>query len=136
VTPDDATPAPAALSLDEVLDALVAVIRVANTAALACAGLTERTPKTGQAAVWLAAPGGGIDRVVDISEFRVIPGTSAVNEHSIQFSLPLDANADELVDAPSARRTAVRLLDELLERSGRRGTAARLATLGRSTPGS
>ena len=122
-------PAPAALSLDEIFDALTAVIQSADTAAAMYAQLTGTTATTGQGAIWLTALGGAVDRVLDVTEFRLIPGSLAIGEQSIQMTLPFDATSGRLADEPGARRAAVELLGELLEKLGRRGTAERLAML-------
>ncbi len=124
-------PAPTALGLDETMDALLAALRMADTATALFASLTGESAESGDLALWVTTLGHSVDRVIDFTDFRLIPGSSVVSEHFLSVGLPLDdaGGSSTLIDDQGARRVACSLLEELLERSGRREFAEKLDAL-------
>lgn len=122
-------PAPAALSLEELADGLAAAASSANTAVELAVALTSTEPDNGSASLWVFSSHAALDRTVDLTAFRVIPGSSVVSEHVIRLSLAGRGASDLLIDPATARGAAVDLITEALERSGMRGTTSRLEAL-------
>lgn len=123
-------PAPAALSLQELLDVLAATMSVADTASAGFMHLLEGdAPADGLLVCWLSTPGSSLDRVVDLTDFRAIPNAGSGTEGRIRKELPLAPDAVSLVP-PNARRDAAKeLLSDILERAGRRGYTEHLRSL-------
>ena len=121
-------PAPAALSLSELLDAVVAVLGACDIARAAFQPLLgSAAPGEFDIACWLRATGSQIDRVIDLAQFEVLPGNVTSGDGFIARRLA-PAHGQPLT--PDERREiAKEMIDRLLERSGRRGYSRYLQSL-------
>lgn len=121
-------PAPAALSLPELLDAVVAVLAVCDIARAAFQPLLgSAAPGEFDIACWLRATGSQIERVIDLAQFEVLPGNVTSGDGFITRRLA-PAHGQPL--RPDERREiAKEMIDRLLERSGRRGYRSYLQSL-------
>lgn len=115
----DELPAPAALSLVEIADALNRLfdfIAVTTTAAENLLPLPR--PKIARIGAWASIPGGQADRVIDLRAFRRIPRSTGLSQAVDAFQLDL-AEGSNLTDG-DVRSFVANLLYEGLERSGYR----------------
>ncbi len=113
---------PAALSLDETSALLVAIMVAADLARDAYGPLlSEPAPNSGYLGLWLHTMRQGLDNVIDMSEFRKIPGGGAAGQESVFEPLPLSDSGPGSLASRSAREGLAReLLEQTLERAGRR----------------
>ena len=115
----DEPPAPGALSLVQVADALGHLFGfIAVTALAAESLLPPPRPVTGRVGAWVSVSGGLADRVVDLQTFRRIPRSTGLSQTAGAFSLDLGGGPN--LSDNDVRAFVADLLYEGLERGGYR----------------
>jgi len=123
------TPAPAALSALELFHAITAAMSAVDVAQLAFAALlTKGESIDGHLGVWVDSRT-GIERLVDLSTLRRIPGSPSASHASAFHELPLERADDSLAPLQARRVIAQTLVADMLERSGWRGATSMLESL-------
>lgn len=115
----DEPPAPGALSLVEVADALSHLFGFVAVTASAAEGLVPPPrPETARVGAWVSVSGGLADRVVDLRAFRRIPRSSGMSQTVNAFRLNVREATHLPVDA--IRAFVTDLLYQGLEQAGYR----------------
>lgn len=115
----DGAPAPAALSLGEVADALVELFGIVRVTALAADRLLPSPrPERARVGAWVSVWGGSADRIIDLHAFRQIPRSSGMGQTSGGFEF--DPTTQLEISDDFLHQFVADLLYEGLERGGYR----------------
>ena len=115
----DEQPAPGALSLVEIADAIGHLFEfVAVTTSAAQNLLPQPQPKTARVGAWVSVSGGLADRVIDLRMFRRVPRSTGMSQAAAAFRLELGGQSSLSEDDIQA--FVANLLYEGLERGGYR----------------
>lgn len=115
----DELPAPAALSLAEVADALSRLFAFVGVTASAAEGLLPPPhPDTAQVGAWVSVSGGLADRVIDLREFRRLPRSTGMSQTVDAFRVDLVEGLELPEDA--IRAFVTEMLYQGLEQGGYR----------------
>jgi hypothetical protein len=129
----DESPAPAALSLVEVADALSHLFGFISVTVAAAEGLLPLPrPESLRVATWVSVSGGLADRIIDLRSFRRIPRSTGLSQTVAGFQLELAAESQLSNDA--IRDFVANVLYEGLERGGYRDLDETIDGLRRGAP--
>lgn len=126
------TPAPGALSLAELADALRVSLKLPEVAKVVCARLPVSPAKSGEVGTWVALRGVAIDRVVDLARLERRRGGTEVAEWSGRSRYPLPASVWGI---PPEVAFVTRFLQRVLESSGYRNLGPTIDGLRQCNPG-
>jgi Fic family protein len=95
----DEPPAPSALSLVEVADAIVHLFEFVSVTTLAAEHLLPRPqPETARVGAWVSVSGGLADRVIDLRTFRRVPRSTGISQAAAAFRLELGGQSNPSKD--------------------------------------
>jgi hypothetical protein len=122
-------PAPGALSLEELADALHAGLQLPQIAREAAAALLSTPPLEGEVGLWLVTSGVSLDRVLKLSALERRPGASERSEWVSRERWPFTAS---IWGVPKERATSAAFIQRMLEANGYRNISPTITALRRA----